>query len=505
MPAQRLEDLADDDLLVELKADPGQVSLESLLKEIGKLTAISGLGLPPGLFADASDKLVQAWRARATRSYPSDLRAMTRPVRLTLLAALCWTRSGEMTDALVDLLIGLVHKINTRADRRVEQELTDDLRRVRGKEAILFRLAEAAVAHPDETVREALFPVVGEKTLQELVREAKANQQAFQARVRTVLRSSYSTYYRRMLPPLLAALEFRCSNTAYRPVMDAVDLLARYASTDGKHRFCADTERVPLDGVVPKAWRDAVIDERGRVERIPYELCVLIALRDGLRRREIYVHGGNRWRNPDDDLPGDFDTAREVHYSVLRQPLDPAAFVSDLRRRMSEALQRLDQALTDGSSGVTITSRRGEPWITVPRLEALPEPENLGKIKAEVIRRWGTLDLLNVLKDSDYLAEFTSEFTSVASREVIDRDTLRRRLLLCLFALGTNMGIRAIVATGEHDDTEAALRHVRRHFITRDNLRRAIAKVVNATFGARDPRWWGTGTACASDSKKFGS
>ena len=204
---------------------------------------------------------------------------------------------------------------------------------------------------------------------------------------------------------------------------------------------------MPLDAVVPKAWREAVIDDRGRVERIPYELCTLIALRDGLRRREIYVSGGNRWRNPEDDLPGDFDTARQVHYAALRQPLDPTEFVGDLRRRMTEALIRLDHALVDGSAGVAITTRHGESWIMVPRLEALPEPANLGLIKDEVIRRWGTLDLLDVLKDSDYLAEFTAEFTSVASREVIDRDTLRRRLLLCLFALGTNMGIKAIVAT----------------------------------------------------------
>ncbi|WP_442913975.1 Tn3 family transposase [Kribbella sp. NBC_00482] len=44
-----------------------------------------------------------------------------------------------------------------------------------------------------------------------------------------------------------------------------------------------------------------------------------------------------------------------------------------------------------------------------------------------------------------------------------------RRLLLCLFALGTNMGIKPIVSTGEHGETEAQLRHVRRHYITRDN------------------------------------
>ncbi|MEV0043257.1 hypothetical protein AB0H60_07070 [Nocardia rhamnosiphila] len=74
----------------------------------------------------------------------------------------------------MDLLISLVLRINTRADRRVERELTEDLRRVRGKEGILFKLAEAAVEHPDDIVRKALFPVVGEKTLRELVTEAKA-------------------------------------------------------------------------------------------------------------------------------------------------------------------------------------------------------------------------------------------------------------------------------------------------------------------------------------------
>src|SRR5207302_3223041 len=45
--------------------------------------------------------------------------------------------------------------------------------------------------------------------------------------------SSYSAYYRRMLPKLLGALEFRCNNAIYRPVMDALELLARYAERRG--------------------------------------------------------------------------------------------------------------------------------------------------------------------------------------------------------------------------------------------------------------------------------
>jgi hypothetical protein len=142
-------------------------------------------------------------------------------------------------------------------------------------EAGQFRLAEAAVERPDEIVRSALYPVVGEGTLRDLVREARANQAAFRQRVRTVLRSSCSGHYRRVLAPLLEALEFRCNNSEYRPVMDAIDLLRRYAARPGQDRWYDEEERVRIDGVVPAEWREAVVDEQGRVERIPYELCVL--------------------------------------------------------------------------------------------------------------------------------------------------------------------------------------------------------------------------------------
>jgi hypothetical protein len=47
-------------------------------------------------------------------------------VRYALLAALCWTRQAE-------LLIGLIHRINARAERRVERELIGELANVPGK------------------------------------------------------------------------------------------------------------------------------------------------------------------------------------------------------------------------------------------------------------------------------------------------------------------------------------------------------------------------------------
>jgi hypothetical protein len=171
-----------------------------------------------------------------------------------------------------------------------------------------------------------------------------------------------------MLAPLLAALEFRCNNGAYRPVMDAIGLLARYAGTDSDQKLYAASEKVPADGVVPKAWLDSVADEGGWVERIPYELCVLIALRDALRRREVYAQGAGHWKNPDEDLPGDFDDNRDVHYSELGKPLDATEFTDGLRRCLGDGLTRLDQSLAKGTAGgVRIITRQGSPWVSVPK------------------------------------------------------------------------------------------------------------------------------------------
>ncbi|HEY5356903.1 MAG TPA: Tn3 family transposase [Streptosporangiaceae bacterium] len=522
----RLEDLLDrPGLLAELKSDPGPLGLDTLLSEIAKLNATRALGLSDEVFAGTSDRIVAAWRARAARMFPSDFAGCAPPVRYALLAALCWTRQAELVDGLVELLIGLIHRINARAERRVEKELIGDLAHVPGKRGILGRMVNAALERPDGTVRQVVFPAVprGEKTLRVLARELMATERVIADRVRYQLRGSYSHYYRRMLAPLLVALEFRCNNKDYRPVMDAIDLLARYAavSRPGRDagdqaalaqagpvdRFYSPEERVPIEGVVPRAWQESVAGAgTGQVERIPYELCVLIALREALRRREIYVDGAGRWRDPDEDLPGDFEDNRDVHYAALAKPADAAAFVGDLKTRMTAGLDKLNAALGTGAAGgVRIISRKGQPWVSVPKLDKLPEPKNLTALKAEVERRWGTIDLLDILKDTAFLTGFTDELASVASREVLDKATLRRRLLLCLFALGTNMGIRQMAATGEHGEDEGGLRRVRATHITRENLRAAIARVVNETLAAREAEWWGTATTTASDSKRFGS
>jgi hypothetical protein len=104
---------------------------------------------------------------------PSHLRDdHSEETKLTLLAALLHCRQREIIDTLVDLLIATVHKINDRAKRRVVDEFVADLKRVSGKENILFRISEAAVGDPDGVVRDVVFPAAGgEGTLMDLLAE----------------------------------------------------------------------------------------------------------------------------------------------------------------------------------------------------------------------------------------------------------------------------------------------------------------------------------------------
>nr|WP_246268501.1 hypothetical protein [Nonomuraea typhae] len=176
--------------LQELREDPGALQLDTLLAEIVKLERVKAIGLPAALFEGVSEKVVAGWRARAMKMYPSDLEAAAAPVRLTLLAALCQVRQAELIDGLVELLVQLVHKISVRAEKKVEGELNAEFRRGQGKNGILVKLATAALELPEEIVRKALYPVVGERTLEDIIAEAKANEKELRTRVRTKLRGS---------------------------------------------------------------------------------------------------------------------------------------------------------------------------------------------------------------------------------------------------------------------------------------------------------------------------
>src|SRR3546814_1541676 len=75
---------------------------------------------------------------------------------------------------------------------------------------------------------------------------------------------------------------------------------------------------------------------------ISYELCVLTQLRDRIRSKEIWVVGADRYRNPDDDLPKDFEIRRDAYYSGLSLTPDAQAFCASIREELERELLLLN-------------------------------------------------------------------------------------------------------------------------------------------------------------------
>jgi len=494
-------------LLVHLRSDPGKPSLAGVQTELAKLQIVRNIGLLNDLFDGILPHELERYRRRVATEAPYELRRHPEPARLTWLAAFVHLRSRTLTDDLIDLLIETIHHIGARAEHRVDRELLDDLKRVAGKHNLLFDVAGAALEKPDGIVRDVVFPIVGEQTLRDLVKEAKASGPTYRTTLRTVIRNSYKGHYRRMVPQILQHLEFRSNNDHHKPILDALVLLKRYA--DSKAPTFPAEETVPVDGIVRGLWRDAVIEEdakgRQRINRITYEICVLEALRDKLRCKEVWVVGANRYRNPDEDLPADFDAKRQTYYQELSLPLEADRYIDEIQAEMRTALETLNAGMPANGLVKIGAKRKKAGWITVTPFEPQPDPANLTAIKAEVLAAWPMTGLLDMLKETDLRLNLTDALKSSTAYESLDRAILRPRLLLCINGIGTNAGFQRM-AGFQSGTTAKDLAYVRRRYISADALRQAIAMVSNGTLAARDAKIWGEGTtACASDSKHFGA
>jgi hypothetical protein len=203
------------------------------------------------------------------------------------------------------------------------------------------------VGEPDGIVRNVIFPRVKEETFNNLVAEFRLKSPQLRLLRQTVMQQKFARHYRRMLPTLLETLQFRSENR-FQPIIEALEVIRRHMRLHAEH--FPTGEEIPLDGIVTPKWREKVLGEgedEPRVNRRYYELCVLEKLEKALKCKEIWVEGSYAFRNPNQDLPGDWndETRRALHYSDLGKPQDAATFIASLKQRFAGALEQFNRVI----------------------------------------------------------------------------------------------------------------------------------------------------------------
>jgi hypothetical protein len=118
---------------------------------------------------------------------------------------------------------------------------------------------------------------------------------------------------------------------------------------------------------------------------------VLQNLQRALKCKEVWVEGASAFRNPHEDMPGDWDDEhrRMLHYQALGKPLDAQTFVRALRACLTTALAQFNRVLPH-LSHLRIIRPKHKPehglWA-LAKLEPQPEPHSLSLIKDAISHR----------------------------------------------------------------------------------------------------------------------
>ena len=485
-----------------LRQDSGASNKDGVADEIKRLNILNQLPIESLHFIGAiSLKQRNIYRRRFLTDTPERTKRRTDISRYSLASVFYFQRHQEATDNLVEHLLHFIHQIKKTADKK-QAKLNKEIGQQLGDLDSLYSLAEINRDYPKGIIEEVVYPSVPQETIEHLIKTRDFARQ-IKKKVHTSVIKKYANTFRHIIFNIIDCLDFHSNNIDF---LEAIKLIKRYQKSKLKHYPLE--ENVLLDGLISKQQQKEIIerDETNhvRILRKDYECAIFKLLRLKLKHKEVWVSGAYKYRDPIDDLPKDFDENREKYFTILDAPLIAQDFIDTIKGEMSHHITVFDDGFPNNEL-VNIVKRKSKYWIELTPLEKIEEPKFIQRLKDAVLAKWGVIDLLDVLKEVDLRENFTSCFSSAGNREILDRETIRKRLLLCNFAIGTNAGLKRTAGASKGAVTFEELRHIRSFFLNKDDLREAINTVINAIFRIRNPKIWrSVSTACAADSKQFG-
>ena len=139
---------------LSLKADAGAATLENILAATARLAFVNALEIMEGV----DPALAQRLSRRVDGETAAEVRRHSDTRRLGLSALNLMHRRAEIIDALIDLLLEIIDRMQTRSRRRVVGAIARDIERVHGKERLLVDAAIAAVDSPEGHLAGSNFP-----------------------------------------------------------------------------------------------------------------------------------------------------------------------------------------------------------------------------------------------------------------------------------------------------------------------------------------------------------
>jgi hypothetical protein len=338
------------------------------------------------------------------------------------MAIFIYIRSQVITDNLADVMLQLINKMRNSAETFINKQIIKEVKCINGKFDILHSLADITANKPEGIIKKDVYPTVPQETLQNLVKELNSRGKWYQNQVQTKIHSLYSHAHRRILLKILASLAFS-SNQSEEDLLPAI-IFIKDNIDHLDNKYYQDTAKVPIKAI-NAAWQDIVKEKctatsKEQINRFNYEIAILEELKNQLPCKLLWIEGSYRYRNPDEDLLKDFDQRREYYFKLLNLPLSASEFIKELNEKLSEALKTLNDNIASNSK-VKITGNKDKARIKISPSEPQIDPFYLSSLHQRINKRFGSVNLIDILKETDFRVNFTEHLNTIASKEYIER------------------------------------------------------------------------------------
>jgi hypothetical protein len=416
------------------------------------------------------------------------------PILLTLLAQ----SATEVLDEVVQLFDQAISARESKAAHQMRDALAERAKSGEDRQALLDAVLAIAAdpAIPDEEVGGLIR---GEKIGWERLRAAQSSALPPLPRDHghlAALDGSYG-YLRQFSPQVLDAVRF-AGGTAGAEMLEAVEILRELNATGAR--------KVPGNaptGFVPARWRCYLdtAEKAGNVTayRHYWELCTLLALRDGLRTGDVFVPGSRRYSDPAAYLltPGKWADHRVEFCRLAGKPADAATGLAEVEKELHTALGELEQTLAEDDGPVRLDD---EGDLVISPLTAEDVPAEAVALKAELTEMLPFAPIVSLLIELDQCTGFLDCFTHAGGKRAHSPE-LKRNLIAVLISHSTNLGLtRMADACGISYDI---LAWTSEWCVREETLRAANLALIGYHQKLPLTPIFGSGTLSSSDGQRF--
>lgn len=495
--AEGLEKMLDSDddepfsFLSTLKSSPPDASPARIQDFLGHYQRVENLGILKLNMSKFSPGLIHTLASTA-QCYNAYFMRRTQPKTKRLAMLVCFVIEASRT--LLDHILGMNEKwltVTLRHAKRQAEEKEHDIREKSRKDLEEGADILSQLLQDSDPVIQAFVEKQGRERLNKAIASFHGVQKQNQQGELEELCSKYIPI--RQYAPAFFDLDFGASPGA-EDLLRGIEIL-RQLNKDGKATVPSNAPT----SFIKASWRKHLRDEQGQIKRRPWEMSLLLAVRDALQTGDLYLEGSRNHRSFGNYLLDDaaWEACKAEPAPVLPVPDNFNEMLAKLRADFNHGVELSKAELLSP----TFASIDSHGKLKLKREDALEVSAGVRNLRGIFESQMPIQPIEDVLWEVDKETQFSDALRPPGSFQGKDTQSYQA-LLAALTAEGTNVGLSMMERSTEGLGLDK-LRRAADWNLRHETLSEASMRLINAHTQRPISRLWGDGTHSSSDGQRF--